>query len=51
VSWLAKSLRAVYLNWQVVYLDWALREIDPMHPDLPLIVVTKRVLEAQRSPS
>jgi hypothetical protein len=49
VNWLMHSLRAVVLNGRIVFLEWALREIDPLHPDLPLILVKKRALEAQRS--
>jgi hypothetical protein len=51
MSWLLNSIRAVIRNGELVYLDWALREIDPLHPDVPHIVMTKRLLEAERAAS
>lgn len=33
-----KSLLPLWNAWQRFYLEWALSEIDPMHPDLPVIV-------------
>jgi hypothetical protein len=32
----------------IVYLRWALKEIHPMHPDVPRIVLTLRDLLAER---
>lgn len=34
--------------WVLAFYRWALREIDPMHPDLPHIVVRVAELEAAR---
>lgn len=42
-------LRPLLIELRLAYLRWALREIDPMHPDLPGIVAEIRQLEAERS--
>ncbi len=44
----ALRLRPVLRNAQLVYLEWALREIDPLHPDVPLIVMAISRLQAER---
>lgn len=36
----------IFRLWALAFYRWALREIDPMHPDLPAIVVKVRQLEA-----
>jgi hypothetical protein len=33
-----KSLLPIWREWRLFLLKWALREIDPMHPDVPNIV-------------
>ena len=44
----ALRLRPVLRNAQLVYLEWALREIDPLHPDVPHIVLAVNRLQAER---
>lgn len=34
--------------WTLAFYRWALREIDPMHPDLPHLVVRINELETAR---
>lgn len=33
-----RALEPLLRHWQIFFYGWALREIDPMHPDLPVIV-------------
>jgi hypothetical protein len=33
-----RALLPLWRCWRLFILRWALREIDPMHPDLPRIV-------------
>lgn len=40
-----RSLRPIWRTWRLFILKWALKEINPMHPDLPLIVRRLRELE------
>ena len=40
-----KSLRPLMDLWSLTYLRWALREIDPTHPDVPAIVLEINRLE------
>lgn len=42
------GLRPVLDLWRLFYVSWALREIDPMHPDVPALIVLKRQLEDKR---
>lgn len=35
---LLAMLRALPAALEVLYLEWALREIHPLHPDVPFIV-------------
>lgn len=39
------GLRPLWHAWLRFYLGWALREIDPQHPDLPAICVRLAELE------
>lgn len=48
---LLAALRPVLRNAHLTYLEWALREIDPLHPDLPAIVLTVNRLRAERAAS
>lgn len=42
-----KILRFIHLSYAQFKTNWALREIDPMHPDLPKLVMKRRELEDQ----
>jgi len=42
------AMRPLIREASIVYLRWALREINPMHPDVPRIVLTLRDLLAER---
>jgi hypothetical protein len=44
---LLAMLRAFPAALEVLYLQWALREIDPLHPDVPFIVARIRQLESK----
>jgi hypothetical protein len=57
-SLLRRALRAVlngagpvWLNAQILYHEWALREMHPLHPDVPYVVQTLSVLRARRAAS
>jgi hypothetical protein len=44
-----KILQFIHLTLAQAFYGWALREIDPMHPDLPKLVMKRRELaDAQR---
>jgi hypothetical protein len=45
-----KILRFIHLTFSQAFYGWALREIDPMHPDLPKLVMKRQELadEARR---
>lgn len=45
MSWLRTLLR----EFELVYLHWALREIDPLHVDVPAIAIRINHLEAARA--
>lgn len=42
-----KSLWPVLRLWKLAYLRWALREINPLHPDVPAIVRALNHLESK----
>jgi len=42
------GLRPLLSLWRLAFVSWALREIDPLHPDLPGLIVRRAEL---RSPS
>lgn len=44
MSW----LKPLLIELQLAYLHWALREIDPLHADVPYIIVRINYLEAER---
>lgn len=44
-------IRPLWREARLAYLEWALREIDPLHPDVPQIVLTVRRLRAERHAS
>ena len=44
---LLAMLRAFPAALEVLYLQWALREIDPLHPDVPFIVRRINELEGR----
>jgi hypothetical protein len=43
------ALRPIVDLWRGFYLRWALREIDPMHPDVPRIVNALNDIESRRA--
>jgi hypothetical protein len=42
-----KILRFMHLLLAQAFYQWALHEIDPMHPDLPKLVMRRRELDDQ----
>ncbi len=42
-----KILRFIHLTCAQAFYGWALREIDPMHPDLPRLVMKRQELDDQ----
>lgn len=40
-----KIIRFIHVTFASAFYAWALREIDPMHPDLPQLVVKHQLLE------
>ena len=42
---LLAMLRALPAALEVLYLEWALKEINPLHPDVPFIVARINELE------
>jgi hypothetical protein len=42
-----KILRFIHLSFAQAFYGWALREIDPMHPDLPKLVMRRQELADQ----
>lgn len=51
MSRLLAGIGAVWLNAQIVYLEWALREMAPTHPDLPEAMLELVQLRDQRAAS
>jgi hypothetical protein len=45
---IAATLRPFIREAHWLYLTWALREIDPLHPDVPAIVLKRRALLNER---
>jgi hypothetical protein len=42
-----KIIRFIHLTFSQAFYGWALREIDPMHPDLPKLVMKRQELADQ----
>jgi hypothetical protein len=42
-----KIIRFIHLTFAQAFYGWALREIDPMHPDLPKLVMKRQELADQ----
>jgi hypothetical protein len=40
-----KILRFIHLTLAQAFYGWALKEIDPMHPDLPKLVMKRQELQ------
>jgi hypothetical protein len=40
-----KILNLIYVTLAQAFYNWALREINPMHPDLPRIMMRQQELE------
>jgi hypothetical protein len=51
MTWLLRAIRPVVRNAVLLYHERALREIDPLHPDVPEIVIAINRLKAERSAS
>jgi hypothetical protein len=49
MAWLLQAMRPLIRNASLLYHERALREIDPLHPDVPEIVRTISRLKAERS--
>lgn len=43
-----KVMQLLYLEIVRAYYRWAMHQIDPMHPDVVLIVVRQQELDADR---
>jgi hypothetical protein len=46
---LLEGLGPVWLNAQIAYHEWALREMHPLHPDLPFVMQTLSALRDRRA--
>lgn len=46
----SRSLRPLWRETAIAYYRWALREIHPLHPDVPFIVRRLRALLDERGP-
>lgn len=44
-----KGIRPIFVGLALAWWRWALREIDPMHPDVPCIVRRINQLEMSRA--
>lgn len=44
-----RALLPLWREWRLFILTWALREIDPLHPDVPAIVRELNHWRAQRA--
>lgn len=42
-------LHGLWLNARIVYLEWAQREMHPLHPDLPEVIRDLAQLRARAS--
>jgi hypothetical protein len=42
-------MKALWLEWRIAYYRAALRQISPMHPDVPEIVVRLNRLTSERT--
>jgi hypothetical protein len=49
VSRLVAAIRPVWLNAQIAYHEWALREMHPLHPDVPYVMRTLSALRDRRA--
>jgi hypothetical protein len=45
---IASTIRPFIREAHLFYLSWALAEIDPLHPDVPAIVLKRRQLINER---
>jgi hypothetical protein len=45
------GLGPVWINAKIAYHEWALREMDPLHADLPHVLQTLVALRDQRAAS
>lgn len=45
------ALRPLTREFRIAYYRWALREINPQHPDVPAIVMRLRGLLDERGPA
>jgi hypothetical protein len=45
------GLAPVWINAQIAYLEWACREMDPLHPDLPEVLSRLSTLRDRRAAS
>lgn len=41
------GLNSLWLRWKIAYYEWALSEMDPLHRDLPRVVMTLADLKKQ----
>jgi hypothetical protein len=42
-----KILRFIHLTFAQAYYGWAIREINPLHPDVPKLVMRRQELADQ----
>lgn len=45
---MSRILHELRLSFARAFYQWALREIDPLHPDLPCLLMRARALEDMR---
>jgi hypothetical protein len=51
MSRLAAAISSLWLNAQIVYHEWALREMHPLHRDLPYVMRQLSMLRDRRAAS
>jgi hypothetical protein len=42
-------MRAILLELRIMYYEWAMREIDPLHPDVPWLTLHLNELKFERN--
>ena len=51
MNWLKRAIRPILREMKVMDTDWCLRHIDPLHDDVPMLVLRRHALEIERKGS
>jgi hypothetical protein len=46
---MTRAIRPLIREARLFYIEWALREIPPLHPDVPSLVLERHELIAERN--